>query len=81
LFAGFSVTTLPPGILIQGILHILAGKIRPQTVAEIKLGVSELPQQKITQSVLTTGADEQIWIGALPERKLASENLFIYLLR
>ena len=37
-------------------------KVRPQALGEMDLGVSAFPQQKIAQSLLTAGTDQEIHI-------------------
>ena len=40
-----------------------SSKSRPQRVAEIQLGVGEVPQQEIADALIAAGADEQIRVG------------------
>src|SRR5712664_488366 len=50
-------------------------EVRPQRVGEIKLGVGELPEQKIADALLATGADEQIRLGREAHGEISCEGL------
>ena len=52
-------------------------EIRPQRVAEIQLGVSEVPQQEIADAMIAAGADEEVGIRRLAELQLAREALLV----
>src|SRR3979409_2379297 len=50
-------------------------EIRPQHVGEIKLGVGELPKQKIGDSLLAAGADEKVRLRRIRHREIRVERL------
>ena len=57
-----SVSPITSGKRLNGGREIGAGEVRPQDVGEVELGVGRLPEQEVTQSLLSAGADEQIHV-------------------
>src|SRR5262245_47010167 len=51
---------LSRGVPVQGAFEFFLVEIRPQRVAEVQLGISQLPQQEVADAALATGADQQI---------------------
>src|SRR5687768_7710639 len=54
------VAPITSGERLYGGGQIGAGKVGPHDIGEVQLSVGGLPQQEITQSLFSTGADEQI---------------------
>ena len=57
-----SVSPITSGKRLNGGSEIGLGEVRPQDVGEVELGVGRLPQQEVTQSLFSAGADEQIHV-------------------
>ena len=60
LLAGHAEATFAPGKRAQRQIELCMIEVRPQHRREIKLGVRQLPQKKVTDALLATGTDEQI---------------------
>src|SRR5215212_9434856 len=56
-------------------------EIRPQRVAEVQLGVREVPQQEVADALLAAGADQQIGIRQAGEREVTAELCFVDVFR
>src|SRR5690349_15886407 len=80
LFAGQAEATFARGEGSQCRLEVRHVEIGPQRLADVQLGVGQIPQQEIADAVIATGADEQIRIADLRERELARETLLVDLL-
>ena len=55
----------PPLALLKGmerLVKFFAIEIWPERIRHIKLGIGNLPEQKVTDAHLATGANQQIWI-------------------
>jgi hypothetical protein len=52
---------LPRKEPINGKFQLRCIKLRPQNIREIQLGKSHLPQKKVANALLTTGANQQVW--------------------
>src|SRR3990167_4712775 len=63
LLARQTETALASGIRDKRLLELRAIEIRPQYRGEIHLGVSQLPQQEVADTLLAAGADEQVRFG------------------
>ena len=57
-----SVSPIASGKRLNGGSEIGPGEVRPQDVGEVELSVGRLPQQEVTQSLFSAGADEQIHV-------------------
>ena len=58
-----SVSPITSGKRLHSGSKIDLGEVRPQDVGEEQLGVGRLPEQEVTQSLLSTGADEQVHVA------------------
>ena len=63
----------PTEMLDRGVELALA-EVRPQRVAEIQLGVGEIPQQEIADALLAAGADQQVGIRQPGQRQVRAER-------
>src|SRR5215813_3252510 len=52
-----------PAELREGRVQLFAPKIGPAYWCRIVLGICRLPQQKVAQAHLATGADDQVKVG------------------
>src|SRR5471032_2611106 len=59
------------------LFEMLLAEIRPQGVDEHQFGVGALPEQKVADALLATGADEQIRIGDARGQQLTLEACFV----
>src|SRR5919108_638203 len=77
LFARESETALARIEGAQRVLEMRHVEIRPQCLAEVQLGVGEIPQQEIADAVIAAGADEQVRVAGVGQRQLARETLLV----
>src|SRR5690606_555703 len=61
----------------NGALQIGFAEVGPVGIAEIQLGVGNLPQQEIADALLASGTDQQIRPGEIAERNISVEGIFI----
>src|SRR5688500_15987376 len=54
-------------------LELRQAEIWPQRIADVQLGVRQVPQQEIADAVITAGAYEQVRVRQIGERELATE--------
>ena len=60
---GFSETTLAALEALDGLVQVGFGEVGPVGVAEIELGIGDLPEQIVRDAQLATRADEQVGVG------------------
>src|SRR5262249_9366430 len=69
-----------PAELREGCVQLFAPKIGPACWCRIVLGVRRLPQQKVTQAHLATGADDQVELGQTSRVEVLFDQLLSDLL-
>jgi len=72
-----AVTPLALLVLGDPLDQVRPAEIRPQDRRHINLGVSQLPQQKITQPHLAAGANHQVRIRQMAGVKMPPDHLLI----
>ena len=65
----------------NALLKFFAAKIGPEAGGEIKLAIGQLPEQKIADPLLATGANQEIWIALSHGVKLCSKCFLVNLSR
>src|SRR5471032_1052311 len=66
--------------LVDRLLEMFLAEIGPQRVDEHQFGVGALPEQEVTDALLSTGADKQIRIGDACGQQLTLEGHFVDLI-
>ena len=61
--AGQAETPLTPAEFLDGLVQLAGRKIGPQGIAEIELGVGQLPKQEVADAVFAAGPNQQIGAG------------------
>src|SRR5882757_114367 len=69
--------SLATGEPFEGGIQFAGIEIRPQYIGEVQLGVGELPKQKIADSALSAGADQQIGVGPECQRQLLRKSRLV----
>src|SRR6185312_14333636 len=72
------LTGVEPG---DGFIQGRLAEVGPQDVAEIELGVREVPQQEVADAAFAACADEEIRVRDAGERQGRGETRLIHLLR
>src|SRR5687768_5565046 len=62
-----SEPTLARAEILYGLGQVWRGEFRPHAAREVELGVGAFPQQEITQTLLTAGADQEIDVARLAD--------------
>src|SRR5688572_3537776 len=78
LLARAAEAPLAPAVRRDRLVERRAVEIGPQRLGEIKLGVGELPQQKVGDALLAPGADEKIGLGRIAHREIGRERGFVH---
>src|SRR5437763_13559189 len=58
------------------VVQIVFGKIRPEDVADVQLGVADLPEEIVADAHLAGGADEQIRVGCAGGVEVFGDGFF-----
>ncbi len=72
---------LPPAEMLDRGVELALVEVRPQRVAEVQLGVGEIPQQEIADALLAAGADQQVGIRQTGQRQLLAELRLVDVVR
>src|SRR5580700_7266419 len=75
-----SEASLPPAVILERLLECVFIEVRPQNFREVQFRVGALPEQKVTQALLTAGAYQKIhWrrgrVGVIGGRQQLQERL------
>ena len=65
---------------MHGVLKQFSGELGPQGGGKVQLGVGGLPQQKVADALLATGANEQVDLGQMPGRQVGGQSGFAQVL-
>lgn len=62
LLANFSEAPFALLIINYGLVKMLAPVVGPKDGGKVQFSIGQLPKQKIAQPLLSTGANQQLWI-------------------
>ena len=63
LFGGLAEAAFATLVVDDGAVEFFAAEVGPERVAEVEFRVGRLPEQVVAESLLATGADEQVGVG------------------
>src|SRR5262249_13357560 len=81
LFAGSSEAALTLLVGSDRGVECIRVEVGPEEIGEIELRVGKLPQQKVRNALLSSGADEQVRLGRIGHRQVRLERLRLKTMR
>lgn len=60
--------------VFNGRVELLAAKLWPERLCEVKLGIGNLPEKEVRYPGFPPGSDEQVWIGEAPRFQFLADQ-------
>src|SRR3974377_443625 len=72
-----TVPTLPAAEFVDRLFQVALGEIGPQGLGEDQLGIGALPEQKVADALLATGADQQVRVRNIRGEKMTGDAILV----
>src|SRR6188508_2682147 len=61
----------------ERVFEVLNAEIGPQRLADVKLGIREIPEKEVADAVITARADEEVGVGHVAQLQLPAKTAFV----